>query len=184
MKRVVISLLLLISLTACNNRIDNEEHINVKKESTNSSSSKALLNSGSGQSNSRDKSTINAKQEPNQIDRSTIAANDFWEHVYQDNRFLCPFDDFIINIYERQDTTDDFATWYRKNPDDTYVDLGNLNYQVLSTPSWFELFEESGRGTETFNSWIHRVYDVQYSQLNFEEWYEDNPTPENISIYP
>ncbi|MGG5317827.1 hypothetical protein [Enterococcus sp. AZ072] len=182
MKRFFISLLLLIALTACNNRIDDRENTNLEREFSNSSSNKTFISSS--QSDSEDNIIINAKQEPDQIDRSTIAANDFWEHVYQDNRFSCPFDDFIINIYERQDTTDDFATWYRKNPDDTYVDLGNLNYQVLSTPSWFELFGESSRGTETFNSWIHRVYDIQYSQLNFEEWYEDNPTPENISMYP
>lgn len=180
MKRILIYLLLLLALAACNTRVDDEA--NVKKEFSNSSSSKTLISSS--QSDSEDNTTINAKQEPDQINRSTIAANDFWEHVYQDNRFLCSFDDFIINIYEKQNTTDDFATWYRNNPDDTYVDLGNLNYQVLSTPSWFELFEENSHGTETFNSWIHRVYDVQYSQLNFEEWYEDNPTPENISAYP
>lgn len=145
-----------------------------------SSTTTAIENNNSGPITNSSTQSRNKKQTSQEIDTSTIAANDFWERVYMDNRIKGSFADFIITIYEKQNTTDDFVTWYTKNPDDDNVDLGNLNNQTLSTPEWynkFDSFQQENKSSETFNTWIHRIYELQGSQQDFESWYRDNPAP-------
>ncbi|MDT2600947.1 hypothetical protein P7D85_14265 [Enterococcus hulanensis] len=145
-----------------------------------SSTTTVIENNNLGPITNSSTQSRNKKQTSQEIDTSTIAANDFWERVYMDNRIKGSFADFIISIYEKQNTTDDFVTWYAKNPDDDDVDLGNLNNQTLSTPEWynkFDSFQQEHQSSETFNTWIDRIYELQGSQQDFESWYRDNPAP-------